>query len=138
VGREEALRLKEQGNAHYRKREFDRALELYAAACKANPDASDISFQLNEAAVHFELKDYARTVQVCEDAIATGRDHRAPFALIAKVRAIICGSCVRVSVCVCVCVCVCACFSVSVGRECAWSGSCPCLCLRLRLHGDVT
>ena len=64
-GRDEALRLKNDGTTAYRNREFAKALEKYTAAREANPDPAEISFQLNEAAVYFEMKDYAKTIEVC-------------------------------------------------------------------------
>jgi stress-induced-phosphoprotein 1 len=89
--RDEAQRLKNEGTTAYRARDFARALELYTAAREANPDPSDISFQLNEAAVHFENKAYDRTIEVCNGAIELGREHRAAFALLAKVCGFVAG-----------------------------------------------
>lgn len=63
---EEAAKLKADATAHYKKREFPEALRLYAAGAEANPDPTDISFLLNQAAVHFETGDMAQCIKVCD------------------------------------------------------------------------
>lgn len=84
--REKASKLKADATAHYRKREFEQALRLYEEGQSVNPDPSDISFLLNQAAVHFETGNIEQCIAVCQRAIEGGRDHRAPFAMLAKVR----------------------------------------------------
>jgi tetratricopeptide (TPR) repeat protein len=89
VCRERASKLKADATACYRKREFEQALRLYEEGQSVNPDPSDISFLLNQAAVHFETGNLEQCVAVCRQAIDSGRDHRAPFAMLAKVRFVV-------------------------------------------------
>jgi stress-induced-phosphoprotein 1 len=79
----EANAKKEEGNNFYKQRKFDEALTAYRAAQALCPH--DITYLLNESAVHFELGDHVTCIQVCKKAIEIGRDVRAPFVTIAKV-----------------------------------------------------
>ena len=47
-------------------------------------EPTEITYYTNLAAVHFEQKDYAKCVEICEKAIDVGRENRADFKLIAK------------------------------------------------------
>ena len=76
--------LKAAGTAAYRKREFEEALRLYGEADEVNPDGANISYRLNQAAVHFELKAYDECIAVCTKAIDDGRDSGAAFPMLAK------------------------------------------------------
>lgn len=73
---------KQRGNAHYKKREFEKAIECYNEAIGFDP--SNISFYTNRAAVKFELKQYDDCIKDCVEAIKVGRENRADYALIAK------------------------------------------------------
>lgn len=73
---------KEQGNAFYKKKEFDKAIEHYKKAIEHDP--TDITFYNNLAAVYFEQKEYETCIKECEKAIDIGRENRADFKLIAK------------------------------------------------------
>ena len=79
----EANAKKEEGNGHYKLRKFDDALTAYRAAQALCPE--DITYLLNESAVHFELGDHQTCISVCKKAIEIGREVRAPFVTIAKV-----------------------------------------------------
>jgi len=79
----EANAKKEEGNGHYKQRKFDDALIAYRAAQALCPE--DITYLLNESAVHFELGDHATCIAVCKKAIDIGREVRSPFVTIAKV-----------------------------------------------------
>lgn len=78
----QALEEKNLGNEAYKKKNFDVALEHYNKAVKLDP--TEITFQLNIAAVYFEQKEYEKCIQQCEQAIEIGRENRADFKLIAK------------------------------------------------------
>jgi tetratricopeptide (TPR) repeat protein len=78
----EALKEKELGNAAYKNREFDKAIEHYQKAIDL--DATDITFYTNMAAVHFEKKNFEDVLKWCEKAIDVGRENQADFKLIAK------------------------------------------------------
>ncbi|KAH7940061.1 hypothetical protein HPB52_020615 [Rhipicephalus sanguineus] len=91
--RDEALAAKEAGNAAYRKREFDAALQHYDKAIELDP--TDMSFRTNKAAVYFEQKDYQKCIAECNQAIEVGRENRADFKLIAKAYARMAGAYVK-------------------------------------------
>jgi len=82
ANRESAQKLKEEGNAHYKKREFDQALECYEKALTADPD--DMTYLLNISAVKLEMKDLEGSVTAVEEAIVLGRSKYAPYEQIAK------------------------------------------------------
>lgn len=77
-----AKQEKEEGNAFYKKKEFDKAIEHYKKAIEHDP--TDITFYNNLAAVYFEQKEYEKCIKECENAIEIGRENRADFKLIAK------------------------------------------------------
>ncbi|XP_030854758.1 stress-induced-phosphoprotein 1 [Strongylocentrotus purpuratus] len=79
---EEALKLKEQGNAEYKKKNFDEAIELYTKAF--GKDGTNLSCITNRAAAHFEKKDYSACREDCLKAVDLGRENRADFKMIAK------------------------------------------------------
>lgn len=80
----DCARLKADATAAYRRRDFAEALRLYVQGQDANDDRTDISFLLNQAAVHFETGETDRCIQMCDEAVAAGREFHAPFPMIAK------------------------------------------------------
>merc|ERR1711963_60287 len=78
----EAQNLKQEGNAAYKKKDFTTALEKYGKAIETDPN--EITYYLNTAAVHFEMKNYAECISTCNKAIDVGRENRADFKHIAK------------------------------------------------------
>lgn len=80
--KKKALEEKNLGNAAYRKKSFDEALEHYNKAVELDP--TEIIYLLNIAAVYFEQKEYEKCIGQCEKAIEIGRENRADFKLIAK------------------------------------------------------
>ncbi|KAG0240660.1 Hsp90 cochaperone [Actinomortierella wolfii] len=80
--KKEAIAAKDLGNAAYKKRKFDEALEHYAKAWELDP--TNISILTNKAAVFFEMGNYDECIKTCEEAIEVGREHRADYKLIAK------------------------------------------------------
>ncbi|KAK2080719.1 hypothetical protein QBZ16_000573 [Prototheca wickerhamii] len=77
-----ALAEKEAGNAAYKAKRFDEAIERYTRAIEL--DAGDISFLSNRAAAHFEKGDYAACVADCEEAVERGRAAHTDYKLIAR------------------------------------------------------
>jgi stress-induced-phosphoprotein 1 len=73
---------KDQGNVHFKKREFAEAAERYRAAIALCP--SDMSFHSNLAAVHLETGALEECITVCQRAIEVGRANRADYALVGK------------------------------------------------------
>uniref|UniRef100_A0A1A9X5S2 Stress-induced-phosphoprotein 1 n=1 Tax=Glossina brevipalpis TaxID=37001 RepID=A0A1A9X5S2_9MUSC len=73
---------KEAGNAAYKKKDFDSALNHYTKAMEYDP--TDITFYNNIAAVYFERKQYDECIKMCEKGIEIGRENRADFKLIGK------------------------------------------------------
>lgn len=77
-----AKRAKEEGNAAYKKKDFENALIHYNKAIEH--DSTDITFYNNIAAVYFEQKDFRKSISECEKGIEIGRENRADYKLIAK------------------------------------------------------
>jgi stress-induced-phosphoprotein 1 len=63
----EALAFKDEGNAYYKKKDFENALKLYQQAIDKNPE--EITFYTNKAAVYFEMKNYEECVKSCDNGI---------------------------------------------------------------------
>ncbi|KAF9976185.1 Hsp90 cochaperone, partial [Modicella reniformis] len=82
LNKKEATRIKDLGNASYKARKFDEALEHYSKAWEL--DSTNISILTNKSAVYFEMGNYDECIKTCEEAIEVGREHRADYKLIAK------------------------------------------------------
>ncbi|KAF9203521.1 Hsp90 cochaperone [Haplosporangium sp. Z 27] len=82
LNKKEAAKIKELGNASYKARKFDEALEHYGKAWEL--DSTNISILTNKAAVYFEMGKYEECIKTCEEAIEVGREYRADYKLIAK------------------------------------------------------
>lgn len=80
--KKEALRLKDEGNKHYKKREFEQALDFYAKAWEI--DSTNISVLNNKAAVLFEMEKFDECIETCQQAVEVGREHRADYKLVAR------------------------------------------------------
>ncbi|XP_033121023.1 stress-induced-phosphoprotein 1-like [Anneissia japonica] len=80
--KKKALDLKNEGNAAYKKKEFDTAIDLYSQAIELDPE--EMTFLTNRAAVYFEKKDYDACRKDCLKATEVGRENKAPFKNIAK------------------------------------------------------
>ncbi|CAG2109209.1 unnamed protein product [Medioppia subpectinata] len=80
--KQQALAAKTRGNDYYKKKEFKEALEEYGRAIGLDP--LDMTYHLNSAAVHFELKDYEECIKQCDKAIEVGRENRQDYTIIAK------------------------------------------------------
>jgi tetratricopeptide (TPR) repeat protein len=78
----EAQRRKQEGNKAYKRKDFSTALSKYGEAIALEPN--EITYYLNTAAVHFEMKDYTKCVSTCNEAINVGRKNRADSRHIAK------------------------------------------------------
>lgn len=78
----EAIRLKEEGNKHYKTRNFEKALDLYAQAWEK--DSTNISILNNKAAVLFEIEKYDECIEACQQAVEIGREHRGDYKMIAR------------------------------------------------------
>ena len=78
----EAKKEKELGNAAYKAKNFDVALEHYDKAIAL--DGEDISFITNKAAVYFEKGDFDSCVKACDDAVEKGRELRVDYKLVGK------------------------------------------------------
>lgn len=78
----EAAREKELGNEAYKRRDFETALQHYERALSSDPHS--VPLRTNKAAVYFEQARYEQCIEVCEEAIAVGRDHYADYKAMAK------------------------------------------------------
>jgi len=82
AAKNEADKHKEQGNAAYKAKKFDEAIQHYEAAIRVLPD--EITYYNNMAAVKFEMKDYDGCIETCKKGIEIGRAARADYKLVAK------------------------------------------------------
>ncbi|RHZ76763.1 hypothetical protein Glove_193g63 [Diversispora epigaea] len=82
IKKESAVKEKDLGNAAYKKRQFEEALQHYDKAWEL--DSTNITILNNKAAVLFEQEKYEECVKICTDAIEVGRECRADFKLIAR------------------------------------------------------
>ncbi|ONK55966.1 uncharacterized protein A4U43_C10F2770 [Asparagus officinalis] len=78
----EAQKEKEAGNAAYKKKDFDKAIEHYSKALEL--DDEDISFLTNRAAVYLEMGKYEDCIKDCDKAVERGRELRSDFKMIAR------------------------------------------------------
>ncbi|KAK3712660.1 hypothetical protein RRG08_058563 [Elysia crispata] len=77
-----AVQEKEKGNAAYKKKDFEVALQHYDAAFKLDP--TNITVLTNKGAVFYEKGDLEECIKTCEQAVEIGRENRVDFKLIAK------------------------------------------------------
>ncbi|KAK9716432.1 hypothetical protein RND81_06G232800 [Saponaria officinalis] len=80
--KEEAKKEKEIGNAAYKKKEFEKAIEHYSKAFEL--DDEDISYLTNRAAVYLEMSKYEECIKDCEKAVERGRELRSDYKMIAR------------------------------------------------------
>lgn len=94
----QALAEKELGNAAYKKKNFQLALDHYNKASELDP--CDMTYYTNIAAVYFEQKEFEKCIEQCVKAIDVGRENRADFKLIAKAYTRIGNSYKKLKVCI--------------------------------------
>lgn len=80
--REESNRLKQEGNAKYKLKQFDEALRLYNEALAADPTNVDV--YNNISAVSFETNEYEKCISECENAISIARRLMAEYRIVAR------------------------------------------------------
>uniref|UniRef100_A0A6B2L0G5 STI1 domain-containing protein n=1 Tax=Arcella intermedia TaxID=1963864 RepID=A0A6B2L0G5_9EUKA len=73
----EALKVKDEATAFYKKKDFEKALELYKKAASLDP--KNIVYLNNIAAVLLTQKKFDEVLEVSTKAVEIGRDNRAPF-----------------------------------------------------------
>ncbi|XP_058222325.1 hsp70-Hsp90 organizing protein 3-like isoform X1 [Rhododendron vialii] len=78
----QAQKEKEAGNAAYKKKDFDTAIEHYTRAIEL--DDEDISFLTNRAAVYLEMGKYEECIQDCDKAVERGRELRSDYKMVAR------------------------------------------------------
>ncbi|CAK9194777.1 unnamed protein product [Sphagnum troendelagicum] len=78
----EALQEKEYGNAAYKKKDFESAVQHYSRAIEL--DDEDISYITNRAAVYLEMGKYEESIVDCDQAVEKGRLQHADYKMIAK------------------------------------------------------
>ncbi|KAJ9706818.1 hypothetical protein PVL29_002006 [Vitis rotundifolia] len=77
-----AQKEKEAGNAAYKKKDFETAIQHYTKAIEL--DDEDISFITNRAAVYLEMGQYEECIKDCDKAVERGRELRSDFKMIAR------------------------------------------------------
>ncbi|KAJ2789000.1 Hsp90 cochaperone, partial [Coemansia helicoidea] len=82
AAKRQAEDAKAQGNAAYKARRFDDALESYGKAIEL--DGTDITYWNNKAAVYFEMGRFDECIETAEKAVEVGRENRAEYKHIAK------------------------------------------------------
>ncbi|CAA7034187.1 unnamed protein product [Microthlaspi erraticum] len=80
--KQKALKEKELGNAAYKKKDFETAIQHYTAAMEI--DDEDISYITNRAAVHLEMGEYDECIKDCDKAVERGRELRSDYKMVAK------------------------------------------------------
>nr|GMD94265.1 hsp70-Hsp90 organizing protein 3-like [Ipomoea batatas] len=78
----QAQKEKEAGNAAYKKKDFETAIQHYSKALEL--DDADISFLTNRAAVYLEMGKYEECIKDCDKAVERGRELRSDFKMIAR------------------------------------------------------
>ncbi|CAL9780935.1 unnamed protein product [Musa acuminata subsp. burmannicoides] len=78
----EALKEKELGNAAYKKKDFETAIQHYTLAMEL--DDGDISYLTNRAAVYLEMGKYQECIKDCDKAVERGRELHSDFKMIAR------------------------------------------------------
>ncbi|XP_078483981.1 stress-induced-phosphoprotein 1 [Ciona intestinalis] len=79
---DESLKEKDLGNAAYKKKDFETALEHYDKAFTLDP--LNITFLTNKAAVYFEMNEFEKCREACNKAIEIGRENHIDYKLVAK------------------------------------------------------
>ncbi|CAL5015700.1 unnamed protein product [Urochloa decumbens] len=77
-----AQKEKEAGNAAYKKKDFDTAIQHYTKAMEL--DDEDISYITNRAAVYLEMGKYDECIKDCDKAVERGRELHADFKMISR------------------------------------------------------
>ncbi|OMP02194.1 Tetratricopeptide TPR-1 [Corchorus capsularis] len=80
--KEMSLKEKEAGNAAYKKKDFETAIQHYTKALEL--DDEDISYLTNRAAVYLEMGKYEECIKDCDKAVERGRELRSDFKMIAR------------------------------------------------------
>jgi len=80
--KDKADAAKAEGNAFYKKKQFDEAIVAYNKAIEIDP--TNMAYLLNRAAAQLEKKDYDAAVEDSKKAVEVGRKNRADYAQIAK------------------------------------------------------
>ncbi|CAD5196981.1 unnamed protein product [Musa acuminata subsp. malaccensis] len=78
----EAQKKKEAGNAAYKKKDFETAIQHYTRAMEL--DDQDISYITNRAAVFLEMGKFEECIKDCDKAVERGRELHSDFKMIAK------------------------------------------------------
>lgn len=78
----QAQQEKEAGNAAYKKKDFETAIQHYTAAIEL--DDTDISFLTNRAAVYLEMGKYEECIKDCDRAVERGRELRSDYKMVAR------------------------------------------------------
>lgn len=73
---------KELGNTDFKNKKWEEAISHYEKASELNPD--EITYINNKAACFFSMGQFDRAIELCEEALAKGREVRADLSKIAR------------------------------------------------------
>jgi stress-induced-phosphoprotein 1 len=71
-----------EGNAAYKKKDFENALKLYQEAIDLNPD--ELTFYTNKSAVYLEMKEFQKGIDECDKAIEKTKGKQYDYSKLAK------------------------------------------------------
>jgi stress-induced-phosphoprotein 1 len=69
---QDALKKKNEGNEFYKKKKFAEAIQCYNQAI--NLDPTELTYHTNLAACYFELAEYDKCIEACDNAIARAKE----------------------------------------------------------------
>ncbi|KAF7817830.1 hsp70-Hsp90 organizing protein 3-like [Senna tora] len=78
----QAQKEKEAGNAAYKKKDFETAIQHYSKAMEL--DDQDISYLTNRAAVYLEMGKLEECIKDCDKAVERGRELRSDYKMLAR------------------------------------------------------
>ncbi len=80
--KKQAEAKKNEGNEFYKKKNFAEAIKLYDEAISLDPN--EVLFLNNKATVYFELKDYDKCLEICDQAIQLSKGSNYDYVKLGK------------------------------------------------------
>lgn len=83
--KKDAEAKKLEGNAAYKKKDFENALKYYQEAIDLNPE--ELTYYTNKSAVYLEMKEFDKGIEECDKAIKETKGKPYDYAKLAKAMA---------------------------------------------------